>query len=209
MGSADERSATIDEKVKAARLLVRINARAWGVAIGAVLGLGLCLATLILVWKGGDDVGQHLGRLAYVLPGYSVSYGGALLGLVYGFFVGYGLGRVFGPRRDLAPDARASAGNTEPAERDGPVHVRLSGGSWGFTIGALAALVLFAMTNVLFLRGGKDVGEMLGRLHIYLPGYSVDFTGSLIGCAYMLAIGWVVGQGIAFVYNRAVARAET
>lgn len=209
MAADDPRSATIDEKVKAARLLVRINARAWGVAIGAVLGLGLCLATLILVWKGGDDVGQHLGRLSNFLPGYSVSYGGALLGLVYGFFVGYGLGRVFGPRRDLAPEARARDGAADLPERDGPVHVRLSGGSWGFTIGALAALVLFAMTNVLFLRGGKDVGELLGRLHIYLPGYSVDFTGSLIGCAYMLAIGWVVGQGIAFVYNRAVARAET
>ena len=52
------------------------------------------------------------------------------------------------------------------------------------------------------------LGPLLGRLRWYFPGYSVDFIGSLIGCAYMLALGWTAGQSIAFVYNRAVARAE-
>lgn len=188
---------TLDPR-RAASLLVRINARAWGVATGALLGAGLCLATLILVWKGGSDVGQHLGRLSYVLPGYDVSYAGALLGMIYGFFIGYALGRVLGPRRDLA-DASA---------HDGPTHVRLSARSWGFTLGVLLALVLFLMTNVLFLRGGRDVGSLLGELHVYLPGYSVDFVGSLIGAAYMLALGWIVGQAVATIYNRAVGRAE-
>lgn len=182
----------------AASVLVRINARAWGVATGGLLGGGLCLATLILVWKGGTDIGQHLGRLAYVLPGYEVSYGGALLGLIYGFFIGYALGRVLGPKRDLADNSA----------HDGPIHVRLSARSWGFTLGVLLALVLFLMTNVLFLRGGRDVGSLLRELHIYLPGYSVDFVGSLIGAAYMLALGWIVGQAVATIYNRAVTRAE-
>jgi hypothetical protein len=58
------------------------------------------------------------------------------------------------------------------------------------------------------LRGGSDVGSLLRHLHIYLPGYSVDFIGSLIGGAYMLALGWIVGQAIAQIYNRAVTRAE-
>ena len=193
---------SVSDSVKAASVLVRINARAWGVATGAVLGLGLCLATLILVWKGGSDIGAHLGRLSYVLPGYSVSYSGALLGLVYGFFIGYGLGRVLGPKRDVADAAR---------ETGTPIHVRLSARSWGFTLGVLLALVLFLMTNVLSLRApsseGKP-GELLGQLHVYFPGYSVDFIGSLIGCAYMLALGWIVGQCVALVYNRAVMRAE-
>lgn len=188
-----------EREVKAASLLVRINARAWGVATGAVLGLGLFVATLVLVWKGGSSVGAHLGRLAWVLPGYSVSTGGAFLGLVYGFFIGYGLGRILGPRRGVSDSS--TAGDT--------VHVRLSGRSWGVAIGGLLALSLFAMTNVLALRGGQDVGELLGRLHTYFPGYRVDFPGSLIGCAYMLALGWLVGRSIAFVYNRAVARAES
>jgi predicted RNA-binding Zn-ribbon protein involved in translation (DUF1610 family) len=87
---------------RAASVLVRINARAWGVATGALLGVGLFLATLVLLWKGGSDVGAHLGRLSYVLPGYDVSYAGAFLGLIYGFFIGYALGRVLGPKRDLS-----------------------------------------------------------------------------------------------------------
>jgi hypothetical protein len=183
---------------QAASVLVRINARAWGVAMGALLGVGLCLATLVLVWKGGSDIGQHLGRLSYVLPGYDVSYRGALLGLIYGFFAGYALGRLLGPKRDLAD---ADGGEYHP-------HVRLSPRSWGFTLGVLLALALFLMTNVLYLRGGTDAGSLLSHLHVYFPGYSVDFPGSLIGCAYLLALGWIVGQTVALVYNRAVARAE-
>jgi hypothetical protein len=199
MGRAETDAQTIEDKVKAASVLVRINARAWGVATGAVFGLGLCLATLVLVWKGGPDVGQHLGRLSYVLPGYSVSYAGAALGLVYGFFIGYGLGRVLGPKRDVS--------GAETPE-SGPIHVRLRARSWGITIGVLLALALFLTTNVLALRGGEHPGSLLSQLHIYFPGYSVDFAGSLIGSAYLLALGWIVGQAVAFVYNRAVARAE-
>lgn len=186
------------EQLKAAGVLVRINARAWGVGMGAVFGLGLCFATLVLVWRGGSDMGQHLGRLSYVLPGYTVSYGGAFLGLVYGFFIGYALGRVLSPRRNV----------DEPSNDAGPIHVRLSERSWGFTIGILLALGLLLGTNVLALRGGSDVGSLLNHLHVYFPGYSVDFTGSLIGCAYMLALGWLAGRAVAFVYNRAVTRAE-
>ena len=64
--------AEASDSAKAASVLVRINARAWGIATGAVLGLGLCFATLVLVWKGGNDIGQNLGRLSNILPGYSV-----------------------------------------------------------------------------------------------------------------------------------------
>lgn len=199
MQPAQDDAPTIQDKVKAAGLLVRINARAWGVATGAVLGLGLFLATLILVWKGGPDVGRHLGRLAFVLPGYSVSVGGAFLGLIYGFFIGYGLGRVLSPRR----------GVRETASPDlGPIHVRLAPRAWGLSIGVLLAAALFLTTNALALRGGEHPGTLLAELHIYFPGYSVDFAGSLIGSAYLLLLGWLAGQAIAFVYNRAVARAE-
>ncbi|HUR27584.1 MAG TPA: hypothetical protein VM509_05310 [Planctomycetota bacterium] len=195
---------SMEEKIRAASVLVRINARAWGVATGAVLGLGLFFATLILVWKGGTDVGANLGRLRNVLPFYTVSTGGAFLGLVYGFFIGYGLGRLFGPRRAVTP----ANGREASAENRSEVHVRLSPRSWSFLLGGLSALLLFLTTNVLALRGGADVGPLLRRLDVYFPGYSVDFIGSLIGSAYMLALGWIVGQCVAFVYNRAVARAE-
>lgn len=76
--------------------LARLKARAWGVAFGLLSGVGLGVATLILVIKGGPTVGAHLGLLSVFLPGYSVTYTGAFLGFVYLFVIGYALGRVVG-----------------------------------------------------------------------------------------------------------------
>jgi hypothetical protein len=74
----------------------RMNARAWGIAMGLVLGLGLLIATNVLVLKGGPDVGQHLSLLSNYFPGYSVTFVGSLIGFVYAFVLGYGLGRLIG-----------------------------------------------------------------------------------------------------------------
>ena len=74
----------------------RLNARVWGISMGVLLGGGIFLATVILVIKGGPDVGQHLGLLRAYFPGYRVTWPGSLVGLVYGFVVGYGAGRFVG-----------------------------------------------------------------------------------------------------------------
>lgn len=177
--------------------LVRVNARAWGVATGLLLGGGLFVATNVLVMKGGDDVGQHLGHLAVVLPGYDVTVAGSFIGFVYLFVVGYALGRLLAPKR--------------PLEREAPGqhrHVRINGRAWGLTFGGLLAVVILAVTNALVLRGGEDVGALLKYLGVYLPGYSVTFVGSLIGAAYLFAIGWAVGKAIGGIYNVSVERAE-
>lgn len=76
--------------------LVRLNARAWGIAMGLLLGGGLFLATIVLVIKGGENVGQHLKLLSVFLPGYSVTFLGSLVGFVYLFVIGYILGRLIG-----------------------------------------------------------------------------------------------------------------
>jgi hypothetical protein len=76
--------------------VLRLNAKAWGIAFGLLGGLSLFLATLILVLKGGENVGQHLSLLAIFFPGYRVTMGGAFVGFVYGFVLGYGIGRIIG-----------------------------------------------------------------------------------------------------------------
>jgi hypothetical protein len=76
--------------------LMRLNARAWGIATGLLLGGGLFLATVFLVVRGGPTVGQHLGMLSVFFPGYSVTWIGAFVGFVYAFVLGYGLGRIVG-----------------------------------------------------------------------------------------------------------------
>ena len=76
--------------------LLKLNARAWGIAVGMLLGTGLLIATVFLVVKGGETVGPHLSLLGEYLPGYSVTWGGAFVGFVYLFVIGYAIGRLIG-----------------------------------------------------------------------------------------------------------------
>jgi len=76
--------------------LMRLNARAWGISTGLLLGGGLFLATVFLVIRGGPRVGQHLQLIRVFFPGYSVTWLGAFVGFIYAFVLGYGLGRIIG-----------------------------------------------------------------------------------------------------------------
>jgi hypothetical protein len=78
------------------RAIIRINARAWGIATGLLAAAGIFAATNLLLLKGGPEVGQHLQLLSIFFPGYSVTFAGSLIGSVYSFVLGYGLGRVIG-----------------------------------------------------------------------------------------------------------------
>lgn len=84
------------EEAAVRRAVVRLNAQAWGIAFGLLIGVGLLVATLILVARGGENVGQHLGLLANYFPGYRVTTLGAFVGFVYGFVLGYIVGRIVG-----------------------------------------------------------------------------------------------------------------
>ena len=76
--------------------VLRLNARAWGIAMGLLLGTALFVATNILVLKGGPTVGRHLKLLGEFFPGYSVTFVGSIIGFIYLFVIGYGLGRLIG-----------------------------------------------------------------------------------------------------------------
>ncbi len=76
--------------------LLRLNARAWGIALGLLFGTGLFLATILLVVRGGPEVGPHLNLLGMFLPGYRVSVAGAFIGFAYLFVIGYAIGRLIG-----------------------------------------------------------------------------------------------------------------
>lgn len=82
-----------DEELVERRIL-NLNAIATAFGSGALAGLGLWVATMILVLQGGPYMGQHLGLLSQYLPGYSVSFVGAFVGLVYGFLLGGAAGHL-------------------------------------------------------------------------------------------------------------------
>lgn len=85
-----------DETQELKSTLARLNARAWGIAVGLLFGGGLFLATIILVARGGQNVGQHLILLREYFPGFSVTITGSFIGFVYGFVLGYAIGRIVG-----------------------------------------------------------------------------------------------------------------
>ncbi len=78
------------------KAVVRLNAKLMGIVVGFLAGLGLFLATMILVLKGGPNVGEHLGLLSQFFPGYSVTFLGSFVGFFYAFVVGFVIGSVLG-----------------------------------------------------------------------------------------------------------------
>ena len=78
------------------RALLRLRERAWMIATGLVCGVLLGAATLVLVIRGGPNVGAHLGLLSVYLPGYSVTVPGSIIGFIYAFVIGGVLGWLAG-----------------------------------------------------------------------------------------------------------------
>jgi hypothetical protein len=79
--------------------------------------------------------------------------------------------------------------------------VRLNGHILGFVLAVIGALIIFIATNWLVLKGGEVVGPHMGLIDQFLIGYSVTFTGSIIGAAYAFVIGYISGLFVAAVYN--------
>lgn len=76
------------EKIVMTRMM-RLNATVTGFVTGTLAGMGLFIATLWLVVKGGDVVGPHLSLLGQFFWGYTVTFGGSFVGLGYGFLIGF------------------------------------------------------------------------------------------------------------------------
>lgn len=63
---------------------------------------------------------------------------------------------------------------------------------------------LFLATIWLLIQGGKNVGQHLGLLGHYFPGYTVTWPGAFIGFFYGMLTGGLLGWVIAWLYNRIV-----
>ena len=70
---------------------MKLNAKAFGLAVGLVKGTVVCLATLFVTYMEG---GTTLGLLERFYIGYDVSYKGAFIGLAYGLVDGFILGFI-------------------------------------------------------------------------------------------------------------------
>lgn len=72
-------------------VFAKMDVPAMTIAAGVLCALLLFLATAILLLQAVPEaypVGPHLSDLANYLPGYSVTWPGALIGGFYGFLIG-------------------------------------------------------------------------------------------------------------------------
>jgi hypothetical protein len=70
------------------RAIMRIHTSVLALVSALLGGFGLFVMTAWLIIKGGTHVGQHLALLNEFFPGYSVTWFGSLVGLLYGASVG-------------------------------------------------------------------------------------------------------------------------
>jgi len=79
----------------------RLDSVALGGAFGLITGLVILLLTLVQLWGGWSGARVPMELLDQYLPGYQVSGGGALLGLLYGLVTGFGLGWSVATMRNI------------------------------------------------------------------------------------------------------------
>ena len=93
------------QAVSGARLelvFLKLDPLAFGLSSGITTALVLLIATLWLVIKGGLVVGPNLLLLDQYFPGFTVSFRGAGIGMLYGLLLGFILGWGFAYLRNLA-----------------------------------------------------------------------------------------------------------
>jgi protoporphyrinogen oxidase len=88
--------ATADSHISPDELIevvfAKLDPLALGTAVGVVFGLGLFLATVILLLKGGPVIGPNLSLLRHYFLGFRVTWSGAFIGLIEAGIAGFMLG---------------------------------------------------------------------------------------------------------------------
>ncbi len=83
---------------------------------------------------------------------------------------------------------------------------RLRAGIVAVVSGLVAGSGLFLATLWLVVKGGPNVGQNLGLLRAYYPGYTVTWAGSFVGFFYGALTGAVLGWCVAWLYNFLASR---
>ena len=81
--------------------LAKLDGKALGIALGLLLGLGIFVATNFLIIKGGDVLGPNLALLSQFFIGYEVTFGGSLIGMIYGIMAGFIMGWLIAAIRNF------------------------------------------------------------------------------------------------------------
>lgn len=85
-----------DPLYEVSHAVARMKAGVLAIIFAVICGGGLFLATVWLLIKGGPRVGEHLNLLSHFFIGYSVSWGGSVVGLFWGALAGAVIGWTLG-----------------------------------------------------------------------------------------------------------------
>jgi hypothetical protein len=83
---------------------------------------------------------------------------------------------------------------------------RLRAGIAAIVSGMIGGVALSAATLWLVIKGGPNVGQHLGLLRSFYPGYEVTWTGALLGFVYGALTGAILGWCVAWLYNVLASR---
>ena len=90
----------------------------------------------------------------------------------------------------------------------GQAVARLRASVMAVTFGIVGGLMLFVATVWLIILGptggSEHVGPTLGLLANFYPGYSVTWSGAVVGAFYGALSGAIAGFVLAVIYNRIV-----
>lgn len=194
----------LDEaEVRVLSAAIRVNTIIMAVVLGLLCGVVLWSSTAILLLRGGYNVGKNLSLLSVFFPGYSVSWSGAWIGLLWGFVCGALSGTVlyWSYARTLRERLGGKLLDSPAANALTPPTLLFSGNALGVGLGALMALQLLITTNWLVLRGTAPYSNNAALLSQYLPGYTVSFSGSIVGAIELFAAAFVTSHVLAGIYN--------
>ena len=95
------RPAAVEERIEhvveeaLSQAFVKMDAGAFGIAMGLAVGLILFFSTLAVVMNGRVEVIEKMYLLSEYFPGYDINVAGSILGLIYGFMLGFFVGWWF------------------------------------------------------------------------------------------------------------------
>ena len=209
-------------------LFARMDTIAIAIAAALVSATGLAAATAVLLISGappGIPVGSNLSALGNVLPGYSVSWLGCLVGAAWAAIVGSIAGFfaatcwnfvhvVFLGVAALSYDrsdgflqgqrglARPVAGNSAGQYLLSKV-VRLNILISALGVGVIVGL-LFFLATMASIAVSDHPGLYLNLMGVFMPGYSASLRGAWFGLFWGSVYGALSGGAVAWLYARSL-----
>jgi hypothetical protein len=210
-------------------LFARMDTIAMAIAIALVSAMGLAGATAVLLLSGapaGVPIGPNLSALGNLLPGYSVSWLGclvggawaAVIGSIAGFFaatcwnfvhiVFLGAaalsyeprrGALLGQERGQVRPVAANSADRYLLSKVVRLNIWISALGVGVSLGLLLFLATMASIAV-----SNHPGRYLNLMGVFMPGYSASSRGAWFGLFWGLVYGALSGGAVAWLYARSL-----